>query len=138
MQYGGILGSVLQLEGTSGPPPCNHTSCEACAAAEGCGWCAESHRCLQHGEGGGPCNADECRPDFFLRRTCTASGLACSMHAECSDCVLDPDCGWCGALSRCVDRTERLSACPGSETTFLQSEAQCARGSTVTTGWGGA
>eukprot|EP00966_Prymnesium_polylepis_P282775 6533790-Prymnesium_polylepis.1 len=56
-------GWLVLGEGTTGAAPCDHSDCEACTAAPGCGWCAERHTCMQGGDEGAP------RRAFELART---------------------------------------------------------------------
>ena len=100
--------------------PCAHDSCADCSQEAGCGWCAETGKCMQgdaHGACGGGC-----------REHWTAGYCAewpCSHHATCDDCLGSRLCGWCGGTNECMagsDVAPLLGYCPA---TWIGDGAGC-------------
>ena len=77
--------------------PCDHQSCGACSAEEGCGWCASSGQCLQ-GNAVGPCGGG-CR-EHWTYGYCAEQ--PCALHATCDDCLQTELCGWCASRQLCM------------------------------------
>ena len=114
---------------TTGPPPCNQTSCAACAATPGCGWCTERGTCIQ-GDAAAPCASDECAAALYSGQSCTASGIACASLTNCFDCATVDGCGWCGADAQCVADYDdgRASHCKGPEREYVNDVGKCDAG----------
>ena len=77
--------------------PCGHSSCSACSAEEGCGWCALSGQCLQ-GNAIGPCGGG-CS-EHWTYGYCADE--PCSQHSTCGDCLATDLCGWCASKRQCM------------------------------------
>ena len=69
-----------------------HTTCQQCVFSgnnERCFWCEDSQTCLSNTTGTG-CNQND---DFFK----TLCPTKCHLNQECSQCVSQSSCGWCGS-----------------------------------------
>ena len=67
-----------------------YRSCEQCVFSENngrCVWCETSRTC-QTNSTESPCNQDQ----VFSKLPCPTS---CHLNLQCSQCILQPSCGWC-------------------------------------------
>eukprot|EP00824_Muranothrix_gubernata_P019315 TRINITY_DN38938_c0_g1_i1.p1 TRINITY_DN38938_c0_g1~~TRINITY_DN38938_c0_g1_i1.p1 ORF type:complete len:321 (-),score=66.50 TRINITY_DN38938_c0_g1_i1:31-957(-) len=86
--------------------------CALCVAHPFCGWCAADRTC-RAGVQIEPA-VGECPLVQWHFRFCP--GAQCSVYKQCSSCISDPFCGWCGETQNCTIGTvegPHGPACPG-------------------------
>ena len=63
--------------------PCDHTTCDACSAEQGCGWCPATSQCMQGGALG-PCGGG-CRDHWTVSTPQRNMSLAASPAGRCAE-----------------------------------------------------
>lgn len=92
-----------------------HTTCDACAQAEGCGWCGRRDACVAW-----PADARTCIGERVATAAeqCNDADYRCEAQSSCDACQALTGCGWCGdevnnlhgtSTSRCVGGSTALS-----------------------------
>ncbi len=94
------------------------TTCTACQADAGCGWCASTNTCLAAGSptsSGGTAAAPAACPSGWSYRNCGSCASACSALTTCSSCLSStdgktplttPGCAWCVDSNRCIPASD--------------------------------
>ena len=99
-----------------------HSTCDQCAAAAGCGWCSTTSSCTS-GVNSGPTDGSVC-PDWEFEPMSCDSG--CSHFTDCASCVVNDICGWCASSSTCTFATGSVPAsgyCPPGD--FIEPRGVC-------------
>ena len=94
---------LLPMYAVVGEPCSRFTTCDACTAELGCGFCASSGKCEALG---GPTSsaASSCSGDSFATSPGSCPGFCASHSGSCTDCASQPGCGWCGSgQPQCVE-----------------------------------
>ena len=113
----------------------NTGTCSACVADPECGFCPNSGICME-GTPNGPTpkwnieegttipsftSEEDMEKIFMYEANCSSYQYAeclpepCREHADCSKCLADPYCGWCGMTGRCEEGNQAGSVgeyCP--------------------------
>ena len=109
---------------------CAASSCDACSAEPGCGWCSATATCMQgneHGACGGSCH------EHWLYGYC--ADWPCSHHHTCDDCLAAEVCGWCSSSRTCMagsDVQPLQLSCPVGQYRFQTCAGPVANATIVT------
>lgn len=83
--------------------PCaDATTCEACTARPGCGFCDGACR---SGTAMGPSEGRCTGRWSWLSLDCAPPADDCARHSDCAACTAQPRCGWCAATNTCSSGT---------------------------------
>jgi hypothetical protein len=115
--------SFLPMYAVAGNPCSQFTTCEACTAESGCGFCTSSGKCEAMG---GPTSSAEssCSGGSFATWPGSCKGFCASQSGGCAECTSQPGCGWCSdGQPQCVeashDTGQQLSgSCPYTDWSF--------------------
>jgi hypothetical protein len=115
--------SFLPMYAVAGKPCSQFTTCDACTAEFGCGFCASSGKCEAMG---GPTSSAEssCSGAGFATWPGSCKGWCAMFSDSCGDCASQPGCGWCASGNpQCVeashDTGQQLSgSCPYADWDF--------------------
>jgi hypothetical protein len=115
--------SFLPMYAVAGDPCSRFTSCEACTAEIGCGFCASSGKCEAMG---GPSSSAQssCSGSSFATWPGSCKGFCASHSASCVDCASQPGCGWCNSgHPQCVEAShdtgqQASGSCPYADWNF--------------------
>lgn len=112
---------LLPMIATVGEPCSTFTSCEACSAHIGCGFCAATGTCEEeHVAGSASC------PGGVLAIWPGSCGAYCASHGpNCAQCASQPGCGWCSSSGggQCLEASQEYShpereSCPYADWSF--------------------
>jgi hypothetical protein len=115
--------SFLPMYAVVGKSCSQFTTCDACTAEFGCGFCASSGKCEAMG---GPTSsaASSCSGGSFATWTGSCKGWCAMFSDSCGDCSSQPGCGWCSSGSpRCVEASHDTGqpasgSCPYADWSF--------------------
>ena len=77
----------------------NRNSCSTCLENQKCIWCNSLHTCLLGDSNGDYYN--KCNNDFSSTK-CESINGNCDKYKTCSECLINPLCGWCGESNTCT------------------------------------
>lgn len=115
--------SILPLYAVAGEPCSQFTTCEACTAEVGCGFCASSGKCEAQG---GPTSSAQssCSGGSFATWPGSCKGFCAGHSGSCLDCSSQPGCGWCSSgQPQCVEASHETGqpesgSCPYANWSF--------------------
>ncbi|HEX8108421.1 MAG TPA: hypothetical protein VF516_11870 [Kofleriaceae bacterium] len=115
--------SILPLYAVAGEPCSQFTTCEACTAEVGCGFCASSGKC--EAQGGVTSSAQSsCSGGSFATWPGSCKGFCAGHSGSCIDCSSQPGCGWCASgQQHCVEASHETGqpesgSCPYADWSF--------------------
>jgi hypothetical protein len=114
---------VLPMYAVVGDPCSRFTTCEACTAELGCGFCSSSGKCEAQG---GPSSSAQsgCSGSSFATWPGSCKGFCASHSGSCTDCASLPGCGWCSTgQPQCVEASHETGqqasgSCPYADWSF--------------------
>eukprot|EP01132_Coremiostelium_polycephalum_P000376 gene376-474_t len=82
----------------------DHTNCRQCSLQNSCAWCTSSKTCVNvNSNNGYICDSDQCigciRGEV---QQCPSGTSDCEDYTECSSCLSQSRCGWCGLTGQCL------------------------------------
>eukprot|EP00301_Raphidiophrys_heterophryoidea_P016661 c26275_g1_i1.p1 GENE.c26275_g1_i1~~c26275_g1_i1.p1 ORF type:complete len:291 (+),score=26.19 c26275_g1_i1:79-873(+) len=76
----------------------DYNLCTDCIPVTGCGWCSRNSTCMLGTSTGA--RRVSCGGEDWNYFTCPA--LTCNSFTTCSECTMEPTCGWCASSQTCL------------------------------------